>query len=654
MPARRSPDKSAPVACGRKIAVDPSTMCAAYTDPNGVVAWGGAPLFPGAIKGTLATYCQYEWKIDGKAPDEALLPLQSSDDCTYVTPQTIDPFAQWAHDQAVASVNQTTTATGTVTRPQAAAASSLKGGKHARVVVLDTEPDSDPTNSSLSEHGETLAYLIRDIACASPTNCSVEVKTQLVMPQALQQGTTTPTPAPLGGNVGSLGDVSSGIWAAIASFRGDLQGAAEALVDPNKPDKGPALDFPARLILNESFGWAGAGCDNNPSQSTVDVNALFDAMQAAACLGAVHVAAAGNHTGGLSPSAGLMCPARWDQSVAPSQATCEALLGPSTFQALQADFASVTQVKYGAAYELFDASGPSTDALVSVGAVDYGGEAIVMTRPKACPEAVALGVGGVAWDTTVTTPTVPPVLFGTSMSAAVVSGRLAAEWAQPGAPAFVGPTMTGLLMAPARSSTVSFVTGGACTHLQAAACDVPWISAPTTRGVGLQNPVLAGLGGQIAQSGASVVYTIRDDRAPTCGESIPQCVSETKSGNPLYVWGQPTDPLCLKCGVFTDPTTRASQPVLWLYPSGKFEDANQAPATSGAPSFATRVRDAVLVIEDASGDVVLTQPLQDGTVTSISMVTLDMPGISLAGARAWLSAYDEDGQSVSQQIFVHP
>lgn len=654
MPARRGPDKSAPVACERKIAIDPSAMCAAYTDANGVVAWGGAPLFPGAVKGTLATYCKYEWQIDGTAPDEALLPLQSSDDCTYVTPQTVDPFAQWAHDQAVASVNQTTTASGgTLTRPQAAPTSSQNGGKHARVVVLDTEPDADPTNSSLSAHGETLAYLIRDIACASPVNCSVEVKTQLVMPLAIKQGTTTPVPAPLGGNMGSLGDVSSGIWAELSLFESELQGAAEALMDPNKPDNGPALDLPTRLVMNESFGWTGADCNNNPSQSTVAVKALFDAMQAAACLGAVHVAAAGNHTGGLSPSTGLMCPARWDQTVAPAQSTCETLFGAGTFQALQTDFASVTQAKYGTAYDLFDASGPSTDALVSVGAVDYGGEAIVMTRPDACPEAVALGVGGVAWDTTVTTPTVPPILFGTSMSAAVVSGRLAAEWSQPGAPAFVGPAMTGLLMAPPRSSTVTFVTGDACSHLQATTCDRPWISAPPT-GLGLQNPALAGLGGQIAQSSASVVYTIRDDGAPTCGESIPQCVSETKSANPLYVWGQPTDPLCLKCGIVIDPTTQASQPVLWLDPSGKFQDANQPPATTGALSFATRVKDAVLVIEDASGHIVLTQPLKNGTVTSTSKVTLDIPGISLAGARAWLSAYDENGQSVSQQIFVHP
>lgn len=662
MPPKLTPEESKPVACRRRIAVDPSKTCVSYNNAAKVQAWKGQKLFEGGEAGTLGQYCQYDWVIAGAEPDATLLPpgLQNSEDCTYIAPQggPPDKLDKWARANVLTSVNGYP-----ATRPQAGAEDPSSGGMHTRVVVLDTSPDNDPSTliepGGSSHHGETLAYLIRDIACADPVKCSVQVKTQLVMPQLMKQGAVTPAPG--GGNAGTLSDVSRGLWHEVHQFGIDVNNAAAAL--PISSD--PAIAIPTRLVFNESFGWGNDPehkqvCDDDPGNSEEwNVRALFDAFQAAACVGAMHVAAAGNHTGGTTPSDGLLCPARWHHKVAPSKQTCEDLLGVDVFAALQTDFKAVTNEKYGADQSLFDLAAKSVDALVSVGAVDYGGVPIVLTRPNACPEVVALGVGGVAWDTMSASPSAPPVLFGTSVSAAVVSGRLAAEWSQPGQPGQQGwaafaPAMMKQLVGN-EGKPGSFVTGGACTHLLAPTCDnAPWIAAPETS-IPSQNPPFGKAGSVIEGYKPKQQDTIRNDLAPVCSGLIPQCVNETTSAAPSVVWGQPTDPLCLRCGV-----SRTGTPTLWVYPSGYYQpvsvNATTHQETCPYGTNVTCIREnATLVIENASGVPILTQGLSALDVTRNSTVTLIVNGgLDLTGARAWLSVYDMSGRSISQQIFVNP
>lgn len=664
MPEPRRREEIPRLACNRRIALDPATTCAPFVDPeNKDVGWTGTRLYPGVDPdGTLSAYCRYEWNGE-KEPDPTLLPLKSSEDCTLITPQSPEPFTQWAHDQFVTSVSTTSSALNATTtnRPKARAPTPGDGGVHTRVVVLDTSPDSNPLvdiePGARSDHGETLAHLIRDIACQDPVTpgaCSVQVKTQLVMPELFAQGVSTP--APLGGNAGRISDVSLGLWAEITAYRAELRDAALAL-----PDTTRALAMPSRLVFNESFAFgndrSGTKCDGTPAQSGhVDVLGLFDAFQAAACLGALHVAAAGNHTGGAAPSSGLMCPAHWDTAVAPSQAICEDLFGQVAFQEIKSHFEDVTEAKFGIQQALFEPispSGalPSTDALVSVGAVDYGGTPIVLTRPDACPEVVALGVGAVGWDPTATSPVVPPFLFGTSVSAAVVSARLAAEWSQPASLAGFAPAIVAQGKASGRA--IDFVTGGACTHLTSDLCsERRWIGSPVVTATNVQNPALGLINRVLTRRDPRRVSLYTAERGPVCGSSIPQCVSETASAASVaadYVWGQPLDPLCLKCGVLADAYTQSGYPELWIEPSGRFA-ATPGPLVGPGTSL---IRDPVIVIEDATGTLVLTQVVDVAALTSSSTVILDRPGISLAGARAWLSVYDASGNSVSQQIFVN-
>lgn len=126
--------------------------------------------------------------------------------------------------------------------------------------------------------------LIRDIACASPVGCSVQVKTQLVMPELLQKGAATFAPG--GGNAGRLSDVSRGLWQEVYQFRKEVNDAAAALADPKAPSSNPAIELPTRLVFNESFGWSDDGsadtCGDDPAQSKWwNVRAVCDAFQAA-------------------------------------------------------------------------------------------------------------------------------------------------------------------------------------------------------------------------------------------------------------------------------------------------------------------------------------------------------------------------------------
>ncbi len=97
------------------------------------------------------------------------------------------------------------------------------------------------------------------------------------------------------------------------------------------------------------------------------------------------------------------------------------------FGQMQGDYNLVMHAKLGTqdpspVYRMFD---EGHDALLSVGGVDYEGRPLVMSRSGegSCPEAVALGLGGVGADPEDPEDLegLPPFLSGTSVSAAIAT-----------------------------------------------------------------------------------------------------------------------------------------------------------------------------------------------------------------------------------------
>lgn len=646
--------------CDQMIAVDSTMLCPSVAVPGGNVVWQGKQLLNGST-GDLARHCLYNWvgspgKADPNILINANVPTLSdiTEDCTFVTPQSWpETFDDWAHDEFVGAV------TGGY------APTLAPGNARTRVIVLDTSPDASDVlieEGLTSAHGETLAHLIQDLACGeNAANCATEVKTQLVMPWRLEGG--NPNYRPGGGNMGRLSDVAIGMWSEIQNFRQELQNAADDYtLDPANTTL--ALAMPTRLVFNESFGFGGKQCDFEPANMPEDARALFKTFQAAACLGAAHVAAAGNHTGGeLGSSSLLLCPARWDHDLSDFNVEdCNDLFGTSEFDTITKNFKKVTLAKYGAEQNLFDPAGQSNkDALISVGAVDFSGLPIVMTRSNACPEAVALGVGGLGWNGS--SATLAPYLFGTSVSAAVVSARAAAQWSQDGQQGIYAPSVFQALFN--NSSKIRFETGGACEHLASDICfGIPWVGSPPLNSTslgGVQNPLLSTSANDDLETRNANIEDLpeyifkeyQNDHAPICTKRIPQCVKENasaaaeKSNNDLnklaITWPQPTDPICVRCGI----TFRGDDWVeLWIEPSKYFA---LAPGTGR-----TVISSAALVISNALGKIELTVPLDPSVIVLQSVTKIDVPFTDLSGRRAWISAYDEKGNSFSQQIFVIP
>lgn len=633
--------------CDQMIAVDSTMVCQSFSDGQKIV-WQGEQLFPGST-GDLGRYCRYTWVDLASQPDPIWLTLPEIDDCTFVTPQSWpDTFDQWAHDEFVQSIAGEPAPSMDTNKPR------------TRVVVLDTSPDTngapDIEPGLTSNHGETLANMIKDLACGpDATYCPVQVKTKLVMPWRIDG--ETPTYVAGGGNIGRLGDVARGIWSEIELFRQELQNAADDLaLDPANTAR--ALAMPTRLVFNESFAFGGDRCDLAPINAPEDARALFKTFQAAACLGVAHVAAAGNHSGGES-SSGLLCPALWDHAVAPTLNDCETLFGVDEFTAITTNFKKVTGAKYGIEQDVFNSN---ADALISVGAVDFSGVPIVMTRSNACPEAVALGVTGVDWNDSGTSESARSYLFGTSVSAAVVSAQIAAKWSQDGQQALYGYDIVQALSDNMNAHHFPLPTGGACEHLASEMCkDVPWIGK---RPIGsgslgeLQNPLLSTAArselvyrnDHITDLPEYVIENYQNDHAPMCTLRIPQCLTENAasaaanvSTSTAIVWPQPIDPVCLRCGIIFRGNDWVE---LWIDTNNHFA----VEATAGR----TVLRSAALVIGNAHGAIEMTIPLKPTAIVFNSVTKIEVPGTALEGRRVWISAYDDKGNSLSQQIFVNP
>lgn len=573
-----------------------------------------------------ALHCRYHWSLPRPptSADVATLPAGTSQDCTYLTPQGHeDALNIWARSKLRGAV-----------QPQLAPSTATID---TRVIVLDTVPEHSPEPGLASllprgaQHGQTLAWMVADLACTDPKACPLQVRRAMALPRQIDKATGLETLSAQGGSFGLLSDAADALWGEVRAYRDELQRAVQ---DPIS-----LANTPLHMVMLSAFGYAsapgGAVCDDNPGASTDRaVVALFEAYSAAACLGALHVAAAGNSSGGDDQGTGLLCPARWDKAVRPTEASCAALFGANEWTDLKQSYATFVQMRRAEITATFfrtDEKGLPADHLLSVGAVDYHGLPLVLSRPGACAEAVALGLGGIGW---VDEDHVPPALFGTSVSAAVAAARLGIAWQaapQRSASNLVSDTLT-------RANRVPFARPGHCATAAGVACatDLPWIGEPTSRTSG-QNPVVSK-----AETNLLAQRTPKSLAAPpgaaVCVPQIPHCVRPSRAATSA-LWPQPIDPLCVKCGIFLNPSSANGYPEIWMDGNTTIE--------------AETIVSAVLIVEDEHGTVVLTKPLDPATLTTDATIILDeVPASIFTRARAWISAYMRDGQSLSQPMFV--
>jgi hypothetical protein len=579
--------------------------------------WNGAPLV--FSSGGKPGHCRYEWSDPNTAPaaaDVAALPASWTQACTYVTPQgAADHVTLWARQALRDAVGEKLPSTAQI---------------DVGVVVLDTVPEGQDPPPDEARHGQTLARMIADLACETPGDCPVEVRNAMALPMSLDPVTRQPFFSATGGSFGLLSDVSNALWAEANRYRGELRLVALG-------QKAPLL-VPARVVVVSAFGFenepGSSLCDTSPATSSNRaVVAMHEAFEASACLGMMHVSAAGNSNGGARPQGGLLCPARWDHAVRPSEGRCEALWGPTEWAQIEKDHALFVDARAkGEAAQLFLSKvvDKPTDALLSVAGVDYHGSPLVLSRADACAEAVAIGIGGIGW---IDDGDVPPALFGSSVSAAVAGARLALRWRKD-----LGATATDLLaLTPSENRKISFARTSSCDGAPALSCagDIPWIGEPKEPVSG-QNPEMPDKDKNELRDRPDV-QKIEPPGEAVCAAKIPHCVSPSVASTTL-VWPQPVEPICVKCGLFVDPVNNG-YPELWL-------DGNTA-------LTARDIASAVLIIEDAASGVVLTKPLDATTVTSRSTVALvDVRPSLLENARAWISVYTTSGRSLSQQIFV--
>lgn len=585
---------------------------------------------PSSSPAAVQRYCTYEWSDEASNPtknDIDKLPATKSANCTYITPQQSSPdtFTQWAHDELLPPLAERL--------PPGIAPKEVD--LKVRVVVLDTAPVE--RNAELpSRHGRTLTGLIRESACQEPESCEVDVRPTLAMPRKMNEK-GIPVYAATGGNFGLLSDLTNAVWLETNEYRQAINKVAKGELLPSK--------VPLRVIFNESFGFGNTDAfpkrctESAPPETDVTAHALFDAFTAASCLGILHVAAAGNHTGGDKYREGLLCPARWDKAITPDEAACSKVWGGAEWRSIANDFAAFANQKNKTAEGLSlylpastntrakSAANP-TDSLLSVGGVDYNGVPIVLTRPKACPEAVAIGIGGNGFGYS---REVNPFLFGTSVSAAVASSRIAIQWARG-----INKTAAEWQSSAGALATPFDRSGGICGGEPIACNNIPWIGRPATPDAG-QNRDWPNVTPPTLWPSLPNSATRLQSQQMVCLNKLPHCNRPSRSIT-ADVWPQPVDPVCLKCGIFLPSDSSRSYPELWIEPN---------------PIFAAAPRGAILVVEKPDGRVVHTQAVSYQILTSSSRTALvGLDASIFKDARVWLSGYDREGNSFSQQIFV--
>jgi hypothetical protein len=109
-----------------------------------------------------------------------------------------------------------------------------------------------------------------------------------------------------GGRLGTQGDLAQAINRAVEAW----------LAEPSQP----------HLVINLSVGWdrrIGGPDPDGPNAHGGPVRAVHAALERAACLGALVVAAAGNDSGGPQAKQGPLYPAAWETEPMPTPEACK-------------------------------------------------------------------------------------------------------------------------------------------------------------------------------------------------------------------------------------------------------------------------------------------------------------------------------------------
>ena len=298
--------------------------------------------------------------------------------------------------------------------------------RKVRLAVVDAAPTADTRYSAadpsvpiqgpdylrgITPHGEAMTNMARRLVCDND-GCLVHLTSR----QALRYTAFDPTDLSKskvdgnGGNVGTIGDLAVAIAEELVAWKRD---------QPR-----------ARLVINLSLGWDGesfSGADLSPQRRagwSPAVKAVHEVLEAASCMGALVVAAAGNRPDLMGKQPPLL-PAAWEQEPAPNATRCQALVSPGHRAP-----ASILSVR--------------RPLVVAAGGVDRFGNPLSNALDHGMPRLAAFADHAVVQRSTVvpTTPSAPvgdgapaaagrtiPVT-GSSAAAMVISSTAAALWSQ--------------------------------------------------------------------------------------------------------------------------------------------------------------------------------------------------------------------------------
>ena len=363
----------------------------------------------------LSPYCAYTWNGSTPIVPQTILDLQTAvgaqitnlaEDCVVSAPagmpEADDKLQSYRRERFQAE------ARGLAALPQGEAAPAT-----IEVAIADSSPEDAggaiPRGSLL--HGHVMGWTARDLTCDASGPCLTDIRTYLALPHVDEATIDVEN----GGSFGSRLELAQQLFEAVESWKQDVS------------------DRP-RLVLPLALGWD----PNLTGTGDLASELVHQALVHAACAGVIVTAAAGNQVGGPVPSGGLVYPAAWEEELAPTEAECLALEG----------VAASDELVPGSEYAIFpDAlSGvPAATLVTAVGAVDYAGRPIMVSRPLGIPRLTALGFQGDAGDPSYPAPR---ALTGTSV-AAIVAGAAAADvWAY--APELTAPEVLAILDATAQ------------------------------------------------------------------------------------------------------------------------------------------------------------------------------------------------------------
>lgn len=537
-------------------------------------------------------YCVYEWKVadstKASAPQVDALPWQSerawlAPDCHVAAPLGVsDPAGALPRAQsldAMAAIDRV------------AVDSSVVPKARTRVAVIDTSPDSGGGDAVVgrSAHGYTIQRAIENVACPKTDagepvgTCTVETISYLAMP--LTAGDVRDPKH--GGWYGQQTDVASAIVRAVDDWRA------------TKP-----VSTGQRLVINLSLGWESSW-DVSPLYPTIggkvgpvtlrpSATAVREALQHAACNGALVIAAVGNDGGGSAPTSDAMSPSAFTTvSIMPSSACSTEPAGfadvvpkPTTFGEYKLPVVFPVAGVDRDDKPISNARDASVTPLVAYGA-SVSGRVPVGSHERLLGETA----------TTVTSAYGTVALTGTSVASAMVAATAAEVWALrpdlapqqvmalvtntgttlPGITADVAWTYTGSYPAmPVRrldhcAALTLACSGGHCGSWVPKCTPRAAFTTPATSAVTVE--MLTALGNEFsAVTPTNVVVSSSTSASPAvCADDnyfapvgiAPHCPSRQDSdvADAPFAGPQPGYPLCPSCGFGIGCKTCISVPV---------------------------------------------------------------------------------------------